>query len=238
VSQSENLRVVVASENPVKVRAALGGFRAMFRDKAVQAAGISVPLVVAVQPRTDAETLRGAEARVSHAQNLSPNADFWVGIEGGVADLGQEMAAFAWVVVRSRGRTGRARTGTFFLPEAVRDLVRQGIELGLADDRVFGTTNSKQDAGAVGLLTGGVIDRGPLSPRRPARADSTGRVLYQAMRKAMLSRNAAPLEPRRAQETCRPATPRSARRAAVRELQDRSEGLAWWGCSRRSPRRE
>ena len=45
------------------------------------------------------------------------------------------------------------------LPAEVADLVRQGHELGEADDRVFGRTNSKQEEGAVGLLTGGVIDR-------------------------------------------------------------------------------
>jgi inosine/xanthosine triphosphatase len=159
VNDSRTLRVVIASSNPVKIRAAIGGFRAVFPDKAVQAEGIDTPSAVAAQPRTDAETLRGAEARAVCAQGLKPEADFWVGIEGGVADLDGGLAAYAWVVVRSRERNGRARTGTFFLPQAVADLVRQGLELGDADDRVFAKTNSKRDAGAVGLLTGGVIDR-------------------------------------------------------------------------------
>ena len=38
-------------------------------------------------------------------------------------------------------------------------LVREGKELGEADDIVFGKENSKQTYGAVGLLTGDVIDR-------------------------------------------------------------------------------
>ncbi|MDD5263960.1 MAG: DUF84 family protein, partial [Candidatus Bipolaricaulis sp.] len=46
-----------------------------------------------------------------------------------------------------------------FLPDTVAALVRQGVELGEADDRVFGRTDSKRDVGAVGLLTGEVIDR-------------------------------------------------------------------------------
>ncbi|MDD5645622.1 MAG: DUF84 family protein, partial [Candidatus Bipolaricaulis sp.] len=45
------------------------------------------------------------------------------------------------------------------LPDAVAQLVRQGMELGAADDRVFGRMGSKLDQGAVGLLTGGIIDR-------------------------------------------------------------------------------
>jgi len=98
---------------------------------------------------------------------MLPEADYWVGIEGGVEDENDEMAAekstamaaFAWVVVRSGDRVGKARTGTFFLPAPVADLVRQGKELGEADDIIFGRSNSKQENGAIGLLTGNVIDR-------------------------------------------------------------------------------
>jgi Protein of unknown function DUF84 len=57
------------------------------------------------------------------------------------------------------GGVGKGRTGTFFLPEAVAELVRQGKELGEADDIVFSQVNSKQDQGAIGLLAGNVVDR-------------------------------------------------------------------------------
>ena len=51
------------------------------------------------------------------------------------------------------------RTVTLPLPDAVRDLVRDGMELGDANDRVFATTNSKQKGGAFGLLTNGRYTR-------------------------------------------------------------------------------
>jgi putative aldouronate transport system permease protein len=38
-------------------------------------------------------------------------------------------------------------------------LVRAGLELGHADDRVFGRDNSKQANGAIGILTDDVVDR-------------------------------------------------------------------------------
>jgi inosine/xanthosine triphosphatase len=153
------LRIAVASGNPVKIRAALGGFRVVFPGRAIHGEGFDVPSTVAAQPRTDAETLHGAEARASRARELAPTADFWVGIEGGIAETDGGMAAYAWVVVQSGDRAGKARTGTFFLPEAVASLVRKGVELGEADDCVFGCTNSKREIGAVGLLTGGAVDR-------------------------------------------------------------------------------
>lgn len=68
------------------------------------------------------------------------------------------MEAFAWVVVKSKqGKVGKGRTGTFFLPHRIAELIREGKELGEADDIVFGRKNSKLENGAVGLLTQDVI---------------------------------------------------------------------------------
>jgi non-canonical (house-cleaning) NTP pyrophosphatase len=69
------------------------------------------------------------------------------------------MGAFAWVVIHDDRRCGRGRSGEFFLPEKVAELVRGGVELGEADDRVFSRNNSKQGNGAIGLLTNDIIDR-------------------------------------------------------------------------------
>lgn len=151
--------VVVASANPVKVNAALGGLQRMFPDMEFKVVPVSVPSGVADQPMTDAETLEGAINRVQNALDANPGADFWVGIEGGVALIEQELAAFAWVVIRSKALLGKARSGTFFLPLAVKELVEQGIELGTADDMVFNHSNSKQKGGAIGILTDNVLDR-------------------------------------------------------------------------------
>ncbi|KAA3440079.1 inosine/xanthosine triphosphatase [Rufibacter hautae] len=155
-------KVVVASTNPVKVSAALHGLQAMFPQYEFVAEPISVPSGVSDQPMTDTETLTGAFNRVSNAFEAQPTADFWVGIEGGVQTLHTDLAAFAWIVVRSKKLVGKARTGMFFLPPAVAELVQQGVELGEADDRVFGHTNSKQKGGAIGLLTQNVVDRADL----------------------------------------------------------------------------
>ena len=54
---------------------------------------------------------------------------------------------------------GVASTGNFQLPPRVAELVRGGMELGEADDAVFGRTNSKQNEGAVGILTHGRLTR-------------------------------------------------------------------------------
>ncbi len=121
--------------------------------------GISVPSNVSDQPMTDEETLQGALNRAANIRAAHPTADYWVGIEGGCEEKHGELWTFAWVVVLQGGVSGKARTGAFMLPQEVANLVRSGVELGHADDQVFGRSNSKQTNGAVGLLTADLIDR-------------------------------------------------------------------------------
>jgi inosine/xanthosine triphosphatase len=154
--------LVLASENPVKIRAARRGFERAFPGESFVVEPVTVPSGVASQPFSDAETLRGAENRVARATEIRPDGDFWIGMEGGLMDEGESLVAFAWVVVRSASLAGRSRTATFALPERVAELVRSGHELGEADDVVFGRSGSKRKGGAVGLLTGNVIDRAEL----------------------------------------------------------------------------
>jgi non-canonical (house-cleaning) NTP pyrophosphatase len=86
--------------------------------------------------------------------------DFALGLEGGCGEEYGELVCFAWVCVVSKcGRESFARTASFALPREVAQLVRGGMELGLADDAVFKREGSKHHDGAVGLLTKGAISR-------------------------------------------------------------------------------
>ncbi|MFZ3070555.1 MAG: inosine/xanthosine triphosphatase [Anaerolineaceae bacterium] len=155
-------KVVIGSVNPVKLEAVRAGFISMFPGETFEFQQITVPSGVRDQPMSDAETLQGAGSRAKSVRLQTPDADYWVGVEGGVDVLpngSEAMITFAWVVVLSRDLTGWARSGIFQLPARVAALVRAGVELGDADDRVFGTSNSKQNNGAVGLLTGNTLSR-------------------------------------------------------------------------------
>ena len=95
--------------------------------------------------------------------------DYAVGMEGGVADdatltmhaVGcDSLSSFAWMAVQSPGDLwGFARTASFDLPPQVAKLVRDGMELGDANDYFFKKNESKKQEGAVGILTHGCVDR-------------------------------------------------------------------------------
>jgi len=153
-------KIIVASKNPVKINATLASFQQIFPNETFEAVGVSVPSGVSDQPITSAETIQGAMTRATNAREAQPDADYWVGIEGGIEDTDVGMQCFAWVFVLGHNdRIGRGQTAVFYVPIEVADLVRDGIELGHADDQVFGRSNSKQKNGAIGLLTDDAVDR-------------------------------------------------------------------------------
>lgn len=156
--QRQNL-VIVGSRNPVKISCTDGGFHQVFEGTYL-VEGLNVSSNIEAQPIGDEQTFKGALNRANNSKMVFPEADFWVGIEGGVEKFQGEMAAFAWVViVDKKGKIGKAKTSLFFLPKAIADMVEAGMELGDADDEFFKRENSKEKDGAVGILTKGALDR-------------------------------------------------------------------------------
>ena len=119
-------KVIVASENPVKVQAALKGFQEMFPEEEFTAEGHSVLSGVSDQPLGDTETFTGALTSAKTVKKLLPDADYWIGIEGGNIIEQENMEVMAWIVVLSKNQMGKARTAGFFLPPKVIEIVNQG----------------------------------------------------------------------------------------------------------------
>lgn len=152
--------VIIASENPVKIAAVTKAFERFFPGEVFNFEGIAAVSGVPDQPKGDDETLRGAQNRATNAKLQRPNADYVVGLEGGIATTNRGTEAFAWMCVLDKaGKTGLGKTGSFYLPDAVTRLLEEGMELGEADDRVFSRVNSKHSNGSVGILTHDLIDR-------------------------------------------------------------------------------
>ena len=151
-------RVAVGSTNPVKIAAV----RAVIRELAPGASidGVRVASMVADQPFGDEETIRGALTRARSAREAL-GAEIGVGLEGGVVEGADgQMRTCAWAAVASHdGREGVGGSLAMLLPEQVATWVRDGLELGLAMDRLIDARGTKHGKGAVGILTAGLVDR-------------------------------------------------------------------------------
>jgi len=154
------LKIVVTSFNPVKIEAVRQAFLSQLPSTETQIVPVQVESGVADQPMSDDATRQGARNRVAAARLKMPEADYWVGLEGGLDYFDGDLMAFAWMVVAGpNARVSETRSATLPLPPRVQALVATGLELGEANDRVFATLNSKQAGGAYGLLTNGLMTR-------------------------------------------------------------------------------
>lgn len=150
--------VAVGSTNPVKVAAARSVLTRI--TPSVRVEGVKVASTVRDQPFGDEETIRGALARARAAREAL-GADLGIGLEGGVVDEAGSMRTCAWAaVVDASGCEGVGGSLAMPLPPRVAHLIReQRLELGQAMDRLTGEYNVKHRQGAVGVLTGGLVDR-------------------------------------------------------------------------------
>jgi inosine/xanthosine triphosphatase len=155
------MKILVGSKNPVKIEAVKEAFSKYF-DK-INVVGIEVSADVPAQPIND-QTFDGAQNRaltlqaVSNAKNL--DADFFVGIEGGIQKNFDRWFAFGCMcIIDKKGNTSFGTSPHFELPENVIQQLLKGIELGNVMDKIMNTKNSKQNHGAIGFFTNGAMNR-------------------------------------------------------------------------------
>lgn len=152
----------VGSANPVKVNATRQALSASIGQE-VTVTSWSAPSGVPDQPLSEADTRQGAINRVQYcleaADSQSQAHDWFVAIEGGAAAFTDGPATFAYVAIYHHQQWAVGRSANLPLPPAVFSALQQGEELGTVMDRVFGTTNIKQQGGAIGLLTNHLATR-------------------------------------------------------------------------------
>lgn len=150
-------RAAVGSTNPAKLEAVHRALARLAPGCAVE--GVDVASGVGAQPFGDEETRAGALSRAKEAL-LRTGADLAFGLEGGVIFEGDVPWLVSWVAAVHRdGRTGEASGLRMRLPTIAAARLRAGDELGDVIDELFRVHASKQQAGAIGLLTEGFVSR-------------------------------------------------------------------------------
>ena len=173
--------VVVASENPIKKQAARDAYwqvffpetkknliesaaellREVFNPDDVTITGVATESGVHVQPKSQDETVLGARNRLNAIRLSHPDADCWVAIEGGVIIRDDGVFEIGCVIVSHKGTDLEfvAHAPQFQVPTKTAALIRDGWEMGPANDHVFGMQNSKQAGGMAGVITDNLVIR-------------------------------------------------------------------------------
>ena len=153
--------VLIGSENRVKIESTRQSFSRFFNPLEIH--GVSVDSCVSAQPFNE-DTFTGAKNRAEQAKRINAaqhlNANFFVGIEGGVLQLHNRWFQFTVIhILDQQCRESFSTTGLYELPDWIVEKLLAGIELSHIIDELTGDFNTKEKQSASGFFTKGAIDR-------------------------------------------------------------------------------
>lgn len=155
------MKVLVGSENPVKIQSVRKGFLTFFEH--IEVEGVAVDAGVPHQPTND-ETFEGAKNRAENVKRINDQqnrgATFFVGIEGGVLQLQDRWFSVNVVyILDQQNRDSFATTGLYELPSALSKELLVKKDLGYAIAALADDNFAARERGTVAFLTNGKIDR-------------------------------------------------------------------------------
>lgn len=157
-TRTKIITVAVGSKNKTKIDPVKDVFTHHFGK--VNVVGVSVDSGVSDQPMTDDEMYQGAFARATKSLKKVKDADFGVGIEGGLHEY-----SYGWfersiiVIVDKKGHIGIGSSGGLALPSKVMKRIHKGDNLEQAIDALFGTKKIGEGIGMFGIMTKGIVTR-------------------------------------------------------------------------------
>jgi inosine/xanthosine triphosphatase len=159
------MHIVVGTTNKAKVACVVSTANTLFAavHGPVTVDAVDVASGVSSQPMSAEESQRGALQRAKLAIEQSGNtADFGVGLEGGVEQIGDRWFECGWmcVVERATGRVGWGSSARFEMSQKImRKIIDEKKELAEIMDELTGETDVRSHAGAMGILTNGHLGR-------------------------------------------------------------------------------
>jgi inosine/xanthosine triphosphatase len=157
------MQIVVGSKNQSKVAAVKEFFSSFTAD--LELLAVTADSEVSSQPRTLAETIRGARNRAHNAWNVAPDCFLSIGIEGGITPIEYTHTGYMNIcaaVLYSGSDYFTGLSSGFEHPKAAIDLVLTNdmeirdayVQAGLEKDVRFSTAG-----GAIGFMTDGRLTR-------------------------------------------------------------------------------
>lgn len=115
--------------------------------------------LVSDQPMSNEETRQGAINRAQHALTLT-DAHIAFGLEGGVTVLEDQLYICNWAaLVTADGQSFTAAGAQLPLPIEVAQCILAGEELGPVMERYAAQSDIRQNQGAIGIFTDGLVSR-------------------------------------------------------------------------------
>lgn len=153
------MKVVVGSQNTPKINAVKSVFVRYFPDLEIEFLGEKVDSGVSSHPTSAEESIQGAKNRADNAESAQPGADYYVGIEGGLLEIGDKAWEIGWVVIRNKDGIYATGMGSGIeMGSTILQAIKEGRELDLVlEDMGIGRLGNAN--GFYGLATNNIVTR-------------------------------------------------------------------------------
>ena len=152
--------IVVGSKNPAKIKAAQIAFKKVFPKEKIKIVGVEVKSGISSQPMSDKQSIRGAVNRAKRALKSVKDADFGVGMEGGIHKIGKKWFESGWIaVVDKNGKIGLGTSARWEMSKKVVGKLNDGNELAHVFQEIAKIENAKDAGGVMGLVTKNILPR-------------------------------------------------------------------------------
>lgn len=154
------MRVVLGSENQPKLRSVETAFSLVFDGEDIKVEPSAADSFVSAHPTTAEESLTGAINRAEQAKLIMPDADYYVGIEGGFMRVKERAWELGWVAIQNAdGKIHTAPSAGVEIGGQVLDAILGGQELNDVLRDQFGIDNAGKSNGYYGIVTDDLITR-------------------------------------------------------------------------------
>ncbi len=165
--------IAVGSENKPKLESVKKAARKYFpKGTIVDVVGTKASSGVSDHPITPSEARRGAMNRAIAAYDIAYDAEYWVGIEGGLEEISvivpetfNRLEEKRWIesgycfVMNRKGQFAYGQAGAVRVPDQLIELILKGKDLSAAFEEKFGVSRIGDSGGYTDWLTGGALDR-------------------------------------------------------------------------------
>lgn len=146
------MKAYIGSKNIVKIKAA----EEILTPYGFEVIAEEVESLVSAQPKSDEETIKGAENRAL----ALPKDGIRIGLEAGVENLCDTLYLTNWGVLITLDDEKIIAGGTRIpLPNEIKNLIEKGYELSDAMELYFKTKDIKHHNGAIGYFTCDMVKR-------------------------------------------------------------------------------
>eukprot|EP00796_Vickermania_ingenoplastis_P008928 gene8928-6264_t len=162
IKTKEMIIWAVGTTNKAKLESVLSAVKKCFPNETHEVRAVSVESGVSNQPMSAEETTQGSINRAENAAAKIEDANYGVGLEGGLECINGKWFECGWmcVVHKSSGRRGIGSSARFEMSSTLmKPILHENKELAEVMDDLTGEKDVRSGLGAMGVLTAGYLGR-------------------------------------------------------------------------------